>query len=112
MSNVFNKLLSHEAQDPEFARAFAAETARIEVIDSILNALNSAREAEGLDKAALARSVGSSASSVRRLLSVETPNPTLGTIAELAAALGYRVTLEPLTTEDRDRLTAPMRACA
>jgi hypothetical protein len=44
MNNVFNTLLElDEGRDPEFARAYAAESARIEAIDSIINALDEAR---------------------------------------------------------------------
>lgn len=112
MSNVFNELLEREAENLEFARAFAAESARIEAIDSILNALDAAREAAGIEKAALARAMGVKPSSVRRLLSAEQPNPTLGTVAEMAAALGYQVTLKRLPKQDLKRLTEPMRVCA
>lgn len=54
MNDAFNALLGLEARDPEFARAYAAETARIEAIDSIINALDQARGVEKLSKAALA----------------------------------------------------------
>jgi DNA-binding phage protein len=112
MNDVFNTLLELESNDPEFARAYAAESARIEAIDSIINALDQARGTENLSKAALARAIGADASTVRRLLSSESVNPTLSTIAEVAAALGLKVTLSPMSREERTRITAPMRACA
>lgn len=112
MNNTFNTLLELEARDPEFARAYAAETARIEAVDTIINALDEARGMEKLSKAALARAIGSDASTVRRLLSSESVNPTLSTIAEVAAALGMRVTLTPMSEDERTRITDPMRACA
>ncbi|GED97199.1 helix-turn-helix domain-containing protein [Gordonia crocea] len=112
MNDAFNSLLEIEARDPEFARAYAAETARIEAIDSIINALDEARDTEKLSKAALARAIGSDASTVRRLLSSESVNPTLSTIAEVAAALGMKVTLTPMSEDERSRITEPMRACA
>jgi hypothetical protein len=37
-------------------------------------------------------------------------NPTLGTIAEVAAALGMKVTLTPMSADERARITEPMRA--
>lgn len=40
MNDVFNTLLELESNDPEFARAYAAESARIEAIDSMRNALD------------------------------------------------------------------------
>lgn len=112
MNEAFNTLLELEGNDPEFARAYATESARIEAIDSIINALDEARGLEKLSKAALARAIGCDASSVRRLLSSESVNPTLGTIAEVAAALGLKVTLTPMTDDERTRITDLMRACA
>lgn len=112
MNDTFNTLLGLEAQDPEFARAYAAETARIEAIDNIINALDEARGTAKLSKAALARAIGSDASTVRRLLSSESVNPTLSTVAEVAAALGLKVTLTPMSDDERSRITEPMRACA
>ncbi len=90
---------------------YAAESARIEAIDSVINSLDEARGTAGLSKAALARAIGSDPSTVRRLLSSESVNPTLGTIAEVAAALGMKVMLAPMSAEERARITEPMRAC-
>ncbi|MBD0022145.1 helix-turn-helix domain-containing protein [Gordonia pseudamarae] len=112
MNDVFNTLLELEARDPEFARAYAAETARIEAVDSIISALDEARGGEKLSKAALARAIGSDASTVRRLLSSESVNPTLSTVAEVAAALGMKVTLTPMSEDEKARITEPMRAFA
>lgn len=112
MSDVFNKILEAEAEDPEFARDFAAEAARIETIDAIINALNDTREDRAMSKAELARAVGIDPSTMRRLLSSQSSNPTLGTVATIAAALGFRVVLEPLPAHDCKRLTNPMQACA
>ena len=42
---------------------------------------------------------------MRRLFSAGHVNPTLGTLAEVAAALGMRVVLEPLDAEDRKQIT-------
>lgn len=79
--------------------------------DSIVNALDEARGTQNLSKAALARAVGSDPSTVRRLMSSESVNPTLGTIAEVAAALGLTVILTPMSADDRTRITEPMGAC-
>jgi DNA-binding phage protein len=111
MNDVFNTMLEPEGRDPAFARAYAAESARIETIDAIINALDEARSTEKLSKAALARAIGSDPSTVRRLLSSESVNPTLSTIAEVAAALGMKVTLTPMSKDERTRITEPMRAC-
>jgi DNA-binding phage protein len=94
--------------DPEQARAFAAELARIRTVDTIVNALDEHRAAAGLSKAALARAIGSDPSVVRRLLTATTNNPTLSTVAEVAAALGLKVQLVPMTEAEKREMTEPM----
>ncbi|MBB6173822.1 DNA-binding phage protein [Nocardiopsis mwathae] len=97
-----------DLSDPEYAREFAAESARVRTIDTIINAIDDARVAAGMSKAELARAIGSDAAVVRRLLSSSKANPTLGTLAEVAAALGMKVVLEPMTPEEREAVTKPM----
>jgi DNA-binding phage protein len=110
VSEAFNNLLARRLADPERARAFAAESARIAAIDAVVNQLDAARAASKLNKTQLARAIGAQPSVVRRLLSSQTVNPTLSTVAELAAALGMKVTLEPMTDEERVSITEPMLA--
>ena len=100
--------LAEDLKDPEFLREYVRESIRIETIDQLVNALDDAREAAGLSKAALARAVGAEPAVVRRMFSASRVNPTLGTLAELAAALGMRVRLEPLPEEEQRHLTAPL----
>ena len=97
-----------DLRDPEYAREFAAESARISALDALVNALEQARAAEGLTKADLARATGITGSAVRRLLTAANPNPTLGTVVEIAAALGLKLTVEPMTDEERRAVTEPM----
>lgn len=110
MSKVFERLLDERLQDPEFRREYAVESARIAAIDAVINDLDEAREESNLSKAQLARAIGANPSVVRRLFSAQTVNPTLATVAELAAVLGLKVTLTPMTAEERERLTDPIRA--
>jgi hypothetical protein len=60
--------------------------------------------------AALAGShaISSEPATVRRLFSSSHVNPTLGTLAEVAAALGMRVVLEPLGDRDQEQITRPL----
>src|ERR1700749_478559 len=99
MATSLDALLADRLRDPEFARHHAVETARIAAIDAVINRLDELREASGLTKAGLARAIGSEPSVVRRLLSAQAVNPTLATVAEVAAALGMKVTLEPMSKE-------------
>lgn len=104
--------LESDLQDPEYARAFAAESVRIATIDSLVNQLDEARAAAGLSKAALARTIGANPAVVRRLLSASGVNPTLGTLAEIAAALGFRVQLTPMSAEEEAQFSEPLRRAA
>jgi transcriptional regulator with XRE-family HTH domain len=102
--------LARDLEDPEFLREYVAQSIRIATIDRIVNELEGAREAAGLSKAELARAINSEPATVRRLFSSGHANPTLGTLAEVAAALGMRVVLEPLDADDRKRITGPLLA--
>jgi transcriptional regulator with XRE-family HTH domain len=93
--------LAEDLKDPDFLREFVLESIRIQTIDSIINQIEDAREAAGLSKADLARSVSAQPATIRRLLgSATASNPTLGTVSELAATLGYRVKLELIKGND------------
>ena len=94
--SIFWDDLASDLQDPESLREYVAESMRIATIDRIVNELDVARAAAGLSKADLARAISAEPAAVRRLFSSSHVNPTLGTLAEVAAALGMRVVLEPL----------------
>ena len=106
--SVFWDDLAEDLKDPQFLREYVAQSIRIATIDRIVNELDSAREAAGLSKAGLARAINTEPATVRRLFSAGHVNPTLGTLAEVAAALGMRVVLEPLGDEDRREITGPL----
>ncbi|WP_185981911.1 helix-turn-helix domain-containing protein [Skermania sp. ID1734] len=103
--SVFWDDLAADFEDPEFLRTFLLESIRIKTIDAIVNGLNDAREAASLSKAALARAASIEPASVRRLFGAHAVNPTLGTVSELAAALGLRLTLQPLEGHHRQALS-------
>lgn len=105
--SVFWRDLAEDLEDPDFLREFVLEAVRIKTVDSIINALDRAREDSELTKAELARAMSTEPSTIRRLLT--TPkNPTLRTVTEAAAALGFRLTLEPLDEPGRDALTTAL----
>jgi transcriptional regulator with XRE-family HTH domain len=106
--DVFWNDLREDLQDPEFLREYVAQWVRVSTTDSIINSLDEARIEAGLSKAALARAINTDPAALRRLLGKSRSNPTLGTVAELAAALGMRVTLEPLNASERQVTTAPL----
>lgn len=100
--------LNGDLQDPEFLREYVVESMRISTIDSVVNAIDDAREAAGMSKAELARAIQKEPATIRRLLSSESSNPTLGTLAEVAAALGLRITVEPISEAERGQITQPL----
>jgi DNA-binding phage protein len=106
--SVFWDDLASDLEDPEFLREYVAESIRIATIDRIVNQLDTARAAAGLTKAGLAHAISSEPATVRRLFSSSHVNPTLGTLAEVAAALGMRVVLEPLDAKDQEQITRPL----
>ena len=100
--------LARDLEDPEFLREYIVESMRIATVDAIVHELDEAREAAGLSKADLARAIQVEPATIRRLFAAQRPNPTLGTLAEVAAALGMRVTLEPLPSSDLAKVTEPL----
>ena len=108
--SVFWDDLAADLADPEFLRQYIVETMRITTIDQVVNALDDARMVAGLSKAEVARAIAAQPSVVRRLFTEGHGNPTLGTLAAVAAVLGMRVTLEPLPRAIRKCVTDPLLA--
>lgn len=100
--------LAEDLKDPEFLREYVVESMRIATIDSVVNTLDDAREAAGLTKAELARAIQVEPATIRRLFASDKSNPTLGTLAEVAAALGLRITVEPLPKTEHAQITRPL----
>lgn len=107
---VFWADLQQDLQDPEFRRAYVLESMRISATDDIVNAFDEAREHAGISKADLARAIGMEPASIRRLFSTGAPNPTIGTLTDIATALGLRITVEPLPAADRRIVTGAVMA--
>jgi len=106
--SVFWDDLARDLEDPEFLREYVVESVRIATIDTIVNDLDDAREAAGLSKAELARAIQVEPATIRRLFASEKSNPTIGTLAEVAAVLGLRITVELLTKDERAQITEPL----
>lgn len=90
-----------EAKEPEFRREFVLTRHQVRTVDTIINALDDARTTLGMTKTALARKIDMSDSALRRLLTARGGNPTLGTLARVATALGYRISLTPLDGDEK-----------
>lgn len=106
--SLFWQDLARDLEDPEFLREYIRESVRIATIDRLVNGLDQARQAAGLSKAELARAISAQPSVVRRLFSSAHVSPTVGTLAEVAAALGMQLTLQPLSAADRKQVMQPL----
>ncbi len=102
--------LAEDLRDPEFLRAYITESLRVETIDRLVNDLDDARTALGMSKAELARAISAEPAVIRRLLSPGHRNPTIGTVAEVAAALGLRVALVPMADDEREQVAEALRS--
>lgn len=99
-----NALLS-EAERAEHARQAQALQAR----NAMLTILETTREKQGITKQTLASRAGLDASSVRRLLTSTTANPTTDNAFRLMAAMG--IALEAtLPTGERVQVVSPAPA--
>lgn len=101
--------LAEGLADPAFRPQYLLESERIATVDRIINQLDVVRQELGLSKAELARAIGRSPESIRRLMTAKSVNPQLSLVAEIASALGYRVTLAPMTVAERRKVSEPLR---
>ena len=106
---AFWDALSDDLQDPEFRRHYLLETERVAAIDRMVNQLDDIRESLGLSKADLARAIQRTPATVRRLLTSKSVNPEFAVVVQMAAVLGYRLTLEPMTDAERIEISETLR---
>ncbi|MGQ0463711.1 MAG: helix-turn-helix domain-containing protein [Sporichthyaceae bacterium] len=93
--------LAEDRRRPDFERDYLLASLRVATVDDVVRTLDEARIARGMTKAALARAAGVPPESVRRLLTAPSTNPQLSLVAQLAAVLGLRVQLQPMTAAER-----------
>jgi DNA-binding phage protein len=107
-TSLFWDELAVDMLDPEFQREFELESLRIATIDSIIGALDAAREDLAMSKADVARAIGGQGSAVRRLFSSDSVSPTLTSITEVAAAVGMRIVAVPMDPREQQRVLSVM----
>jgi DNA-binding phage protein len=100
--------LEADLGDPEFKSAFTLASARIELIDQLVNKLDVSRVEQNLTKADLARMLKMQPANVRRFFSDQTPNPTAATFFEVALALGFELKLAPMPKAKRNKLQSAL----
>jgi ribosome-binding protein aMBF1 (putative translation factor) len=91
----FDRFVDDQMKKPRFRAAYAKARREIDAVDEIVRALDAARIDSGLSKAELARAISAKPEIVRRLFTSSASNPTLATVAKLAAALGRKLELVP-----------------
>ena len=89
------RYLDEQLKDPEYRAAYEEASERIRRIDALVRSLDERRQAKGLSKAELARQAGIPPEAVRRLFTMQSPNPTAGTLVALAEALGMDLVAVP-----------------
>ena len=95
VKTAFDRDVERDVRDPEYRAAYRLARARIDAIDGLVRGLDSARVAQDVSKAELARRMGVTPEVIRRLFSADSPNPTMKTVVAAAQALGHQVTIEP-----------------
>lgn len=95
VSTGAERYLAKRRKDPEHRAGYDKARRRIEQVDTIVRALDDRRVALGLSKAELARRADLAPEAVRRLFSIEAPNPTIVTLVALADALDLELAVAP-----------------
>lgn len=88
---AFERDLQGNLRDPAFRAEYQRARARIDAIDRVLSQLDARRRELGLSKAELARRAHANEVVIRRLFSAPDPNPTFGTLVDVARALGLEL---------------------
>jgi DNA-binding phage protein len=91
----FERRKQQRMKDPEFAAAYAEAKTEIDSVDALVRELDAERKRQGLSKAELARRSGLPAMSVRRLLTIDDPDPRVSTLMTLSRTLGRPLGLRP-----------------
>lgn len=89
------RYFAEQKRDPEYRALYEEARRRIDHVDNLVRSLDARREALGLSKAELARRADLAPELVRRLFSVDAPNPTVTTLASLALALDLNLVVAP-----------------
>ena len=98
----FDQYLDEQLKDEEFHREYELARAQIAAVDEIVRRIDTARTDLGMSKADLARAMRVEPSAVRRLLTEQSSNPTIATLAKAAYAVGLEITVTPTTHEPSD----------
>jgi DNA-binding phage protein len=91
----FDRYFTDRMKDREFAEAYTETRAAIDSVDAFVRSIDEVRSKAGVSKALLAKRTGTQPAAMRRLLTMDAPNPTLATVMSIVRSLGYRLALVP-----------------
>jgi len=91
----FDRYFTDRMKDREFAAAYTEARAGIDSVDAFVRSLDEVRSKTGVSKALLAKRTGTQPAAMRRLLTMDAPNPTLATVMSIVRSLGYSLALVP-----------------
>lgn len=95
MTSYHRRQFEAEMENPESGAAYKRARTELAQVNAVVRQLDALREEAGLSKAELARRIGRTDSSIRRLFSAEV-NPELRTLAAIAQALGTEIQVKPV----------------
>ncbi len=95
-------------ENAAYRRAALLEAIQIATVETIIDELDAAREALLISKEALARSISTQSSVVRRLFNSPDASPTLSNIARVAAGVGMRIAVVPMEPEEQETVFAAL----
>lgn len=104
------RYFAKQMEDPAYRAAYELARDRIARTDALVRSLEERRAARGMTKADLARKAGLAPEVVRRLFTMESPNPTAGTLVALADALDLELVTTPKKEAKAKRSPAKQRA--
>jgi DNA-binding phage protein len=111
----FDRYFSERMTDRAFAADYEEARKGIDSVDAFMRTIEEARVSAGVSKAQLAHLTGTQPAAMRRLLTTDTPNPTLSTVMSILKSLGYSLALVPNGTQtkaSRAKRAAPHSATA
>lgn len=91
----FDRYFDARMKDKAFAAQYTTARGEIDSVDELIRQLEAARIESGLTKAEVARRAGTPPEVVRRLFTMESPNPTMSTVMSLARTMGLAIALVP-----------------
>jgi DNA-binding phage protein len=96
---AFDRSVDAWMKDQKFAKAYEQARAGINSVDVFMQSLEATRIKAGISKAELSRLTNTNPVVMRRLLTTDAPNPTLGMVMGILKSMGYGLALVPMAAK-------------